>query len=378
MSSNIAGADHYRALGVEPIIAACGANTAQGGSKLRPEAMAAMSATAGVMVEMPELNRAAGEVLARHTGAEAGMVSSGSAGGLVLQAIAVIAGNDPARMARLPDTDGMRNEIIIHRAHRFPYDQAYRAAGARLVEVGDGRKCHAWQLEAAFSERTAAVAYLFSPRITRNALRLETVCEIAHQRGVPVIVNAASFLPPRANLERFTAAGADMVVYSGGKAVRGPQGTGILVGTRPLIDAAMANSSPYQFLGRPMKVSKEEIVGLVTALDVFVAEDEAAETARYMAMCKRAAEALSGLPGLRVSVQHDALDYLTPRTVLDFTSAWSGPSRDSVREQMASGQPSIRLFDIFDPWELAIDPINLDDQELDIVIDRLGAVLRGR
>lgn len=377
MSANMSGADHYRALGVEPIIAACGATTAQGGSKLRPEVMAAMNATAGVMVDMVELNRRAGEVLARHTGAEAGLVSSGSAGGLVLQAIAVIAGNDPARMARLPDTSGMRNEVIIHRAHRFPYDQAYRAAGARLVEIGDGRRCRPWQLEAAFSEHTAAVAYLFSPRITRNALPLEEVCEMAHRRGVPVIVNAASFLPPRANLKRFTAAGADMVVYSGGKAVRGPQGTGILVGKRHLIDAAMANASPNQFLGRPMKVAKEEVIGLVAALEIFAAEDEAAETARYLAMCQRAADALGTVPGLEVSVRHDALDYLTPRTVLGFGPAWSGPTRDQVRERLMQGTPQVRLHDIYDPWELAIDPLNLDDAELDVVIERLGAVLRG-
>jgi L-seryl-tRNA(Ser) seleniumtransferase len=371
------GTEYYRALGVEPIIAAGGANTAQGGSKLRPEVMARMNATAGVMVEMEELNRRAGEVLARHTGAEAGLVCSGSAGGLVLQAAAVLAGDDPARMARLPDTTGMRDEIIIHRAHRFPYDQSYRTAGARLVEIGDGRRCRAWQLEAAFSERTAAVAYLFSPRITRNALPLEQVCEVAHARGVPVIVNAASFLPPRANLWRYTAAGADMVVYSGGKAVRGPQGTGILVGKRRLIDAAMANASPNQFLGRSMKVAKEEIVGLVAALDLFTSEDEEAETARYMAMCERAAQALGGRPGLQVSVEHDELDRLTPQTVLRFTARWTGPSRDRVREAMASGSPRVRLHDIFDPWELAIDPFNLDEDELDIVIARLREVLDG-
>ena len=371
------GADGYRALGVEPIISACGSNTARGGSKLRPDVMAAMNAAAGVMVDMDELNRAAGEVLAGHTGAEAGFVSSGSAGGLVLQAAAVLTGGDPALMARLPDSTGMRNEIIIHRAHRFPYDQAYRSVGARLVEIGDGRRCRPWELEAAFSDRTAAVAYLFSPRITRNALPLEQVCETAHARGVPVLVNAASFLPPRANLKRFTAAGADMVVYSGGKAVRGPQGTGILVGKRELIDAAMANASPAQFIGRGLKVAKEEIIGLCAALNLFVAEDEVAETARYLSMCERAASRLSGYPGLEVSVEHDELDYLIPRTVLNFTSAWRGPSRDRVRDAMAGGRPRVRLYDIFDPWELAIDPLNLDDVELEAVIDRLNEVLKG-
>ena len=371
------GAEHYRNLGVEPVISACGSNTARGGSKLRPEVMAAMNETARVMVNMDELNRAAGKVLAAHTGAEAGFVSSGSAGGLLLQAAAVITGGEPALMARLPDATGMRNEIIIHLAHRFPYDQSYRAVGAKLIEIGDGRRCRPWELDAAFTERTAAVAYLFSPRVTRNALPLEHVCDVAHERGVPVLVNAASFLPPRANLKRFTAAGADMVIYSGGKAVKGPQGTGILVGKQHLIDAAMANASPAQYIGRGLKVAKEEIVGLCAALEIFAAEDEEVETARYLNMCERAARELQGYPGLEVTVEHDELDYLIPRTVLNFTDTWSGPSRDEVSKAMGEGRPRVRLYDIFDPWELAIDPLNLTDEELDMVIFRLREVLGG-
>jgi L-seryl-tRNA(Ser) seleniumtransferase len=373
-----APADCYRHIGVTPVIAACGATTAVGGSKLRPEVMAAMNAAAGIMVELEELNRRSGALLAAYTGAEAGLVCSGSAGGLVLQAAAVVAGSDPAQMVRLPNTDGMKNEIIIHRAHRFPYDQSYRSVGARFIEIGDGRRCRAWELEAAFSERTAAVAYLFSPYITRNALPLTQVCAIAHARGVPVIVNAASFLPPRANLRRFTAEGADMVVYSGGKAVRGPQGSGILVGKKTLIDAARANASPNQFFGRALKVAKEEIIGLLAALELFVNEDEAAETARYRAMCERAAQALDGLPGLHVSICHDALDHLTPRTVLRFTEHWGGRSRDTIRDAMIQGAPRIYLHDIFDPRELAIDPFNVDDEELEIVIRRLREELEKR
>ena len=167
-----------------------------------------------------------------------------------------------------------------------------------------------------------------------------------------------------------------MVVYSGGKAVRGPQGTGILVGKRPLIEAAMANASPNQFFGRGLKVAKEEIVGLVGALELFVDEDEPAETARYLRMCERAAGALDGHPGLRVSIKHDDLDRLTPQTVLHFTRQWRGRSRDQIRDAVAQGSPRIRLHDIFEPWVLAIDPFNLDDDELDIVIDRLDEELR--
>ena len=139
----------YRDLGVRPAITASGATTAYGGSKLRPEVMEAMNSAATVMVEVAELHRAAGKVIAELTGAEAGLVASGAAGGLVLQAAACVAGSDPIKMAQLPDTTGMKNEIIIQRSHRFAYDQSYRAAGATLVDIGDGRRTQPWQLEAA-------------------------------------------------------------------------------------------------------------------------------------------------------------------------------------------------------------------------------------
>ncbi|CAI8035859.1 Uncharacterized protein mlr3804 [Geodia barretti] len=152
----------YSALGVKRIIAASGSTTAYGGSKTRREILEAMNKASGMMVSLDELNRAASSIIADATGAEAGFVSSGAAGGLVLQAAAVIAGSDPAKMDRLPDSSGMKNEIIIHKSHRFPYDQCYTSVGAKFVEIGDGRRCQPWQLEAAFTENTAAVAYLFS------------------------------------------------------------------------------------------------------------------------------------------------------------------------------------------------------------------------
>ena len=209
-----------------------------------PRLLEQMAGAARVMVNIDELNRKAGEEIARLVGAEAAMVSSGAAGGLLLQAAACIAGSDPAQMHRLPDTDGMKNEIVIQTMHRFPYDHAYRAAGAKIVECGNYLFSHAWELEAAINDRTAAVAYLCAPYTSRRVLPLDQVCEIAHAQDVPVIVDAASMLPPRANLHRYLNDGADMVIYSGGKGVRGPQGTGILCGRADLIDAALANASP--------------------------------------------------------------------------------------------------------------------------------------
>ena len=362
--------DVYRRIGVRPIIHGAGSTTRLGGSRTRPEALEAMADAAGVLVDMTELNEKAGEVLARITGAEAGFVSSGSAGGLVLQAAACIAGSDPVKMKRLPDTEGMKDEIIIQNTHRFPYDQAYRTAGAKLVNIGDSRRTHPWELEGAINERTAAVAYLISPFTVRRALSLEQVCEIAHAHGVPVIVDAASTLPPRANLTRFVEQGPDMVIFSGGKGVRGPQGSGILCGRRELIEAAAANANPNQFLGRPMKVAKEEIIGLLTALEIFVDEDEEAETRRYNKMCQKVVDALAEVPGLDVTVKFDDYDYLTPHAVVHFRNDWRGRSPDEVAAALEAGDPAIHLNALGPPEDLAVDPLNLNEDELEVLIRR--------
>ena len=364
-------AEVYRAMRVRPAITASGHTTAYGGSKLRPEVKEAMEQAAGVMVNMDELNRAAGKFIAEVTGAEAGFVSSGAAGGLVLQAAAVIAGADPIKMAQLPNTEGMKNEIIIQRCHRFAYDQCYRVAGAKMVDIGDGRRCQPWQLEAAFTDQTAAVAYLFSSSLSRRALPFETVIEMAHARDIPVIVDAASFVPPRANLRRFNEAGADMVIFSGGKAVKGPQGAGILCGRADLIEAAFANAAPHQFMGRGMKVAKEEIIGLVRALQIFVNEDEEAETERLREMSQQVVDALIEVPGLHATVEHDEHNYTTPLALVKLARDWAGPGRDDIVAALTAGDPPIFLHTLGAPEELGVDPANLDDEELEIVIRRM-------
>ena len=361
----------YQRMGISPIINAAGSITRLGGTRTRPETLDLMEKAARIMVNIDDLNRAAGKELARLTGAEAGFVCSGAAGGLVLQAAAVIAGNDPVKMRQLPDTSGLKNEIVIHTMHRFPYDQAYRAAGAKMVEFGDYLFAHPWQLEGAINERTAAVAYLCAPFASNKVLSLERVCEIAHAHDVPVVVDAASMLPPRANLYRYLKDGADMVVYSGGKGVRGPQGSGILVGRADLIEAAAAQANPAQFLGRGMKVAKEEVIGLVASLAAFVEEDEAAEMASYRNLAQKAVDALVEIPGLRVTLEYDGINYLIPHAVIRFTEEWRGPSRDAIAAAMERGSPEIHLHQLGGPHELAVDPLNLTEEETEVVIRRL-------
>jgi L-seryl-tRNA(Ser) seleniumtransferase len=205
----------------------------------------------------------------------------------------------------------------------------------------------------------------------RRAIPLAQVCEIAHSKGVPVVVDAASMLPPRENLKRFLADGADMVSFSGGKGIRGPQGTGILCGRADLIEAAAAHANPAQFLGRPMKVAKEEVVGLITALNIFLEEDEESEMRAYRALAEQVVDALSEVPGLKITLEHDDHDYLIPHAVMKFGSDWHGPTRDEILNAMAEGETPIYLHFLGQPDELAVDPLNLTEEENALVIRRL-------
>ena len=366
----------YRRLGVRPIIHASGTTTRYGGSLLRPEALETMREASTTLVNLDELNEAAGAAIARMLGAEAAFVTAGASSGLILQAAACIAGADPAKITRLPDTAGMRNEIVIQRAHRFAYDQAYRVAGGVLVEIGLARRTQPFELEAALGERTAAVAHLVSPFTSPpGVLTLEQVVAIAKKRGVPVIVDAASMLPPRENLTKFLRLGADLVSFSGGKGIRGPQSTGILAGRRDLVRAVALNASPNQALARAAKTSKEEICGLVTALECFMAEDEKAEMKRYTDVCAAIVEALDEIPGLRAVVEQDPINRVLPHAVIYFTPEWVGPSGHAVQVALAQGEPHIYVQQgahqggYFD--EIAIDPINLQPGDEAVIAARL-------
>ncbi|MDA1189086.1 MAG: aminotransferase class V-fold PLP-dependent enzyme [Chloroflexi bacterium] len=370
--------DVYRELGLKPAITASGPMTHHGGSKLRPEIVDAMRAASQVMIDVHALNDRAGQIVAEYTGAPAGMVCSGASGGLTLQAAAVMTGTDRGLAERLPDTDGLRNEIIIQNTQRFPFEQGYRAAGAKLVGVGNFLHCHPWQIEAAITEHTAAVAFLVAPYLPHNAMTLPQVIKVAHAHNLPVIVDAAEVVPPRENFKKYIAWGADMVTYSGGKAIRGPQGTGILVGRSDLIAAARLNASPNLSIARGQKVAKEEIVGLLKALDIFIAQDEAEETAHYRRMAQHVIDTIGEMPGLDLTLRYDKRDWLLPMAVLHFTPQWRGPSRNTVLQRMQDGDPPIFMHTLSDPDNLAVHPLSVDDDELEIVAARLKQELNAK
>ncbi len=200
-------------------------------------------------------------------------MTAGASPALVQATAACVAGTDPFLRNRLPSNPPERNEIIIQRIHRNPYDKAIPTAGAKFIEIGDGFKTQPWELENTITELTAAVFFALHAEMMDASLSLEKTIQIAHAHNVPVIVDAAAELPPKANLWNLTQRGADIVVFSGGKDIRGPQTSGLMVG-RKIIEAADFNGAPHYGVGRPMKASKELVVGFVAALECYLAEDE--------------------------------------------------------------------------------------------------------
>ena len=237
----------YEDLGVRSIINAYAPMTRFGGGIMAREVADAMRAATQSCVDIADLQMRASKIIAETTGAEAGCVTSGAAAGLLLGTAACVAGLDPAKMSRLPDTTGMKNEVIVMRSQRNSYDHAVRATGVMLLEVGfcdrfNGtgvRDTEAWEIKAAITERTAAIYYLAKPHARPQ---LPEVAAIAHEAGVPVLVDAAAELPPVENLRRFISEGADLAAFSGGKSIGGPQGSGFM-GRRDLISAALLQQS---------------------------------------------------------------------------------------------------------------------------------------
>src|SRR5688572_5886826 len=321
----------YDRLGVRTIINAKGPSTRLSGGFLHPEVSAAMTEAGAYCVDMAELHAAAGKVIAEITGAEAGLVTSGAAAGLLLGTAACITGLDPGKMGRLPDTRGMKNEVIMVRSQRNFYDHAVRTAGAHIVEVGlpdrysgaGVRDAEAWEIADAISPQTAAVVYVAGGAAQPP---LPEVVRVAHSNGIPVIVDAAGQLPPVSNLRRFIGEGAELVTFSGGKAIGGPQGSGILAGKRDLIMSALLQhldldiyleqwnppdsiidkhrlkGMPQHGVGRPCKIGKETIVGLLVALRRFASESDESRTRRFLALTQRLQTSLAGIDNARVQI----------------------------------------------------------------------------
>lgn len=346
-----------------------------GGSRLAPHVLEAMAWAAQYYFDMHELQARIGVRLAELTRNEAVYVTSGAAAGLVLAAGACIAGRDPARMARLPGAvDDAPSEIIVHRYQRNHYDNNVRTAGARLVEIGEHRTTHAWELEAAIGPRTAAVLYFAGPYEAPNLLPLERVLLVAKSRGVPVIVDAAAQIPPAANLWKFTQQGADLALFSGGKNLGGPQNTGLIAGRRELVETCALLGSPNHAIGRPMKVGKEEMVGLLAAVEYYLERGEREQRDSCEARTAALLEGLGGIPGIHARRRFPNFKMQSlPEVEVQFDEGPLALSRDAVVQSLAGGDPRVEVgaTDI----GIVINPETLAEGEVPLVVGRLKALL---
>jgi L-seryl-tRNA(Ser) seleniumtransferase len=289
--------DILKSLDLRPVINAAATLTKLGGSLMPPPVVSAMTAAAQSFVDMHELQRRVGERIATITHNEACYVTSGAAAGITLAVAACITGDDRSKLGAFPYLEGRPRDVVVWRSQRNSYDYAARMTGAQLREVGPT----AAELTDACCERTACILWFAGTHFAKGALPLAEVVAIARRRAIPVLVDAAAQIPPIANLWRFTGElGADAVIFSGGKGLRGPQSTGLILGRRNLIEACRANGSPNHAIGRPMKVGKEELAGILAAVEWSVAQDEPATLTAYEETVNGWLAGLGGISGVVV------------------------------------------------------------------------------
>ena len=368
-----ASRDFLKELGVRPIINGAGVYTFTTASLMRPEVVDAIRSMSGKFVRLDELHDAVGKRIAQLLGAPAAMVPSGAAAGLTLGTAAVLTGEDPDRILRIPDLTGMKTEVIVQKTHRFPYDHMVRNCGVRLIEV-DTRE----DLERAINPNTAMLLFLNKARST-GKVGMEEFIAIAKRRNIPAMNDCAADVPPIENLLGPIKMGFDLVVVSGGKAIRGPQSAGILAGRADLIRAARKNTSPNSdTIGRSCKVNKEEMVGMMVALESFLKEDYGSIYRGWERTAESMRTAAVKLPGVDADVFVPEIANQCPHVRIRWSAAQYSVSPDTVMQKLRDGEPSIELVPAPSvAGTLEIASWMLQPGEADIISRRIREILTG-
>jgi D-glucosaminate-6-phosphate ammonia-lyase len=331
------GANMYRSIGVRPIINARGTFTIITGSQTLPEVKKAMEEASRSYVQMDELMNGVGQRLAEITGAEWGIISAGCCAGVTNCTLASIAGFNPERMQKIPDLTGLKNEVVIPSYSRNVYDHAVRMTGVKIVELKDPA-----ELPTIFNERTAMV-YILAGNGDDGPLGTKAIADVAKKHNVPVVVDAAAeilTLKPNVHLAR----GASVVAYSGGKCIRGPQAAGLLLGDKALLQAAWANSAPHHAFGRSLKVGKEEIMGMLAAVEMWVKRDHEAEWKQWTAWCNQIGDGVKKIDGVTVNVTEQLeLSNRTPQLHIKWDAAKLGITGTEVHKLLTDTEPRIIL-----------------------------------
>lgn len=366
------GSDQLKELGVRPIINGSGAYTAMTGSLMWPQVLRAMEAAARQFVRLDELHDAVGKRIAALLDCEAAMVPAGAAAGLTLGTAACITGTDPELIKRLPDTAGLKNEVIVQKSHRFPYDHLVRNCGVRLVEV-ETRE----ELAQAINKRTALLLFL-NKHDGRGRIKLEEFVGLGKKHGIPTFNDAAADVPPVENLWQYTKMGFDLVTFSGGKGIRGPQSAGLLLGRADLIRAARLNTAPHSdSIGRGLKVNKEEMVGMLVALELYLKHDHAADWREWEGRIKLMGETLSALRGVTAERFVPAIANQVPHLRVGWDASLIQIAPPEVMRQLREGTPSIELVPAPEIKEsLEIASWMLQPGEAQIVARRLREIFK--
>jgi L-seryl-tRNA(Ser) seleniumtransferase len=366
-------ADVYQSIGVRPLINARGTFTIISGSTMLPEVRAAMDAAAQKYVHLDELAEAVGARLATLTGAEWGMVSNGCSAGLTLATAACVAGGNPDLHIRLPNLAGFpKDEAVIPTHSRNVYDAALRSVGVRVVEVSTMA-----EFEAALGPRTAMIYILAGPNADNSPLSVKAIAPIAKEKGVPILVDAAAEILtiPNVHLQN----GATLVAYSGGKCLRGPQTAGLLLGRKDLVKAAWVHSAPHHGVTRALKVGKEDAIGMLMAVEMWVKRDHDAEWKRWTGWLDHINQRVSTVAGVTTAVnQPNGLSNRTPSLRISWDREKLGISGEAVAKILFDGDPRITLDARGGPQGQAgvsVTPYMMAAGDERIIADRLVAVL---
>ncbi len=327
----------YASLGVKPVINGVGVVTVLGGSIMPPEVLRAMEEASRFFIPLPELERKVGARIAQLLQAPAAMVTCGAASAISVGTAACLSQGDPAKLRQLPTRDGIRFEVIQQKSHRSGYEHQMELCGAKVIAV-ETRK----ELEAAINDRTGMMFFL-NKADPDGEIKAEDFVKIGKDRGIPTMNDAASDATPKENLWKYTKQGFDLVIFSGGKALRGPQTTGLLLGRKDLIEASFPAMSPFGGIGRGMKVGKEELCGLLAALELYLKVDHAAEYRELEARVASIRTALGSVRGVKTDRHIPVIANELPHVTVEWNESDRGQTSQQVVDKLLSGDPPIHV-----------------------------------
>ena len=362
--------DYFREMGIRPFINAAGTYTAMTSSLMPPEVMDAIQYASEHYVMLDELHDRVGERIARLVRAEAAMVTSGAAAALTLGTAAVLTGTDRKKIASLPNLEGMKSEVITQRSHRFGYDHAVRSCGVRMVEV-ETRD----EMERAINEKTAMMLF-YNANNNVGRIKDEEFVQIGKKHGIPTLNDAAADVPPVANLWKYTSMGFDLVAFSGGKGIRGPQSAGLLLGRKDLIAAARLNGPPNSdTIGRGMKVNKEEMLGMLVAVDLYVKKNHEQERREFDKRAETIQKSAAEVPGVKAEIFVPEIANHVPHVRISWDATAKRMTAADVVRSLREGEPSIGTRAERDTIVIGVWMMRSGEEK--IVARRLRQVLSG-